>query len=152
MFGKLAKQLKVTKAAKPAPELRRINTEKYAGGRGATKGDVRAEKRGAGRIRCSTLECELGRVDDLSSSGIRVHAKRKPTVEVDQTLELNLRAEDEVVTSRARVVWIRVDEACEFDIGLQLLHVDDAKKRRLIRLATTAQATDGLTRGWAPMF
>ena len=131
--------------------FRKINKDKYVGGRGATTGVARSEKRRGGRIACSTMVCEIGAVLDLSATGMRIHAKKRPTAEVGQERDLTLRAEEETITVRARCMWVRVDDACEFDMGWELVGADGAVKRRLMEMAATAQASEGMTRGWSVM-
>lgn len=131
--------------------FRKINTDKYVGGRGATTGVARSEKRRGGRIACSALTCEVGEVRDLSSTGIKVHSKKKPKAVAGQEQDLTLRAEEETATIRARCMWVRVDDGCEFDSGWELVNADAALKRRLMEMAATAQATEGLSRGWSAM-
>ncbi len=131
--------------------LRKINTEKYVGGRGAATGHARSEKRRGGRIKCNAMTCELGAVEDLSSCGVRVHTKKRPTTRVGDARELTLKAGDEQYVVRAICVWVRVDDNCEFDLGFELPDVDAVTRRKLMELAATAQHTEGLTRGWSPM-
>jgi hypothetical protein len=130
--------------------LRKINTQEYVG-RGAAAGPARSEKRRGGRIRCSSLTCELGRIEDLSSCGLRIHTKKKPTTQVGDQCELTLKADDESYVVTGICVWIRVDDKCEFDLGFELRDVDAITRKRLIELAATGQATEGMTRGWSPM-
>lgn len=131
--------------------FRTINTDKYVGGRGVAAGVARSEKRRGGRIACSALTCDHGEVRDLSSTGIKVHSKKKPKTAAGEEQELTLRAEDETVAIRARCMWVRVDDGCEFDSGWELVGADAALKRRLMQMAATAQATEGLSRGWSAM-
>lgn len=131
--------------------FRKINKDKYVGGRGATTGVARSEKRRGGRIACSALTCEVGEVRDLSSTGIKVHSKKKPKVVAGEERDLTLRAEDETAAVRVRCMWVRVDDACEFDSGWELVGADGALKRRLMEMAATAQASEGLSRGWSAM-
>ena len=131
--------------------FRKINTDKYVGGRGATAGVTRSEKRRGGRIACSALMCEVGEVRDLSSTGIRVHSKKRPKADAGDERDITLRAEDEAATVRGRCMWVRVDDACEFDSGWEFVGADAAIKRRLMEMAATAQATEGLSRGWSAM-
>ncbi len=131
--------------------FRKINTEKYSGGRGTTSGVVRSEKRKGGRIRCSTMVCEHGSVIDLSPTGVRVLAKTKPDFVCGDTRSMTLRAEEHELELRGKCVWIRVNERCEYEAGFEFLHVTPAIRRTLVEMAATAQASDGLTRGWAPM-
>lgn len=136
-------------AARP---VRRINTEKFAGGRGSTTAAARSEKRSTGRIKTTALRCDFGQVTDLSAGGVKAHSKKRPAIQVGEKRTITLTAEEESVEVEATCVWLRVDDACEFDIGLRLDGVDAQTRRRLMGLATTAQATEGLTRGWTPMF
>jgi hypothetical protein len=156
MLGKLTKQLEVVKGkvskAEVRKEVRRINTEKFAGGRGATQGVMRTEKRTGGRIRTSSLECDLGKVLDLAPGGMRVLCRKTPKERVGDAVSLTLRAEAEQMPVRGKIVWMRVDDECRFQVGVQFDLIGSKQKRELMALATTAQASEGLSRGWAPMF
>lgn len=161
MLGRLTSVLKGSDqsgAAGPAipsgenKPARRINTEKFAGGRGTTSGPARSEKRSTGRIKTTSLRCELGEVTDLSAGGIKVHSRKKPNLQLGDKKTITLKAEDESVELETTCVWLRVDDDCQFDIGLRIENADGAKRRRLLEIAATAQATDGLSRGWSPMF
>lgn len=131
--------------------FRKINKDKYTGGRGTAAGVSRSEKRRGGRIRCSSMTCQFGTVADISSCGIRVHCKRKPGVQVGDAGNLILKAEESQITIRAICVWIRVDDNCEFDMGWELPDTDAFTRRKLMHLAATATASEGLVRGWSPM-
>jgi Tfp pilus assembly protein PilZ len=163
MLSKLTKQLStITPKGKPgakAPtkgelkkETRLINTEKFAGGRGATTGVLRSEKRNGGRIRTSALKCEIGPVLDLSPGGLRMHSKKQPTLRVGDPITLSLKAEDQSMDVHGKIVWIRIDDNCEYDIGVQFNNPEAMRRGKLMQLAATAQASEGLTRGWSPMF
>jgi hypothetical protein len=130
--------------------LRKINTDQYVG-RAAVSGPARSEKRRGGRIKCSSITCELGHVEDLSACGLRIHTRKKPTSQVGDDRELTLKCDDESIVVAATCVWIRVDDRCEFDLGWELREVDALTRKRLMELAATGQATDGMSRGWSPM-
>lgn len=157
MLGKLTRQLEtvkgaVNKAQVKKQEARRINTEKFAGGRGATQGVLRTEKRTGGRIKTSALQCEFGRVLDLSPGGVRILCKKTPKEQVGTSVSLTLAAEDDSLRIHGKIVWIRVDPSCQFQMGVQFNHVGPTQRRQLMALAATAQASEGLSRGWSPMF
>ncbi|HVU62931.1 MAG TPA: PilZ domain-containing protein [Phycisphaerales bacterium] len=130
--------------------LRKINTDQYAG-RTTVTGHARSEKRRGGRIKCSSLTCELGGVADISSSGMRVHTKKKPATQVGDERELTLKCDDEKFVVNAICVWIRVDDRCEFDMGWELKQCDALTRKRLMELAASGQHSEGLARGWSPM-
>ena len=154
MFGRKVSTTNAVTSEEPQDHkpVRRINTEKFAGGRGSTNAVSRSEKRSTGRIRTDALRCNLGAVADLSAGGVRVHSRKKPDIQVGDRRTVTLTAEEESVDVEATCVWLRVDDDCEFDIGLRLENVDAPTRRHLLALAATAQATEGLTRGWSPMF
>lgn len=131
--------------------FRKINTEKYVGGRGTNTGVTRAEKRKGGRIRCSTLDSSLGPVLDLSPTGLRLLSKSQPKQQVGDQLDLTLKADGEELDVKARCVWIRVNDDRKFEMGFEFVGADGALKKRLIDMAATGQACEGLTRGWSPM-
>jgi hypothetical protein len=131
--------------------FRKINTERYTGGRGTAAGHSRSEKRRGGRIRCSAMSCEFGLVADISASGVRVHCKKRPTAQVGESRDLTLTAGEESFTLQATCVWIRVDDRREFDMGWELGELSAATRKRLLELAATAQDCEGLSRGWSPM-
>ena len=131
---------------------RMTNTEKYAGGRGGeTEGVLRSEKRGSGRLRCSKVTCSLGAVCDLSASGARIACRKKPTIDVGGTVTIELSIEEQSVSMPAKVIWIRVQEDCSFQLGLRFEDMDPLRKRQLIGVVQTGLDSEGLTRGWAPL-
>jgi hypothetical protein len=152
MLGRLKVQSENAVSNPSDKPVRRANTEKFAGGRGSTGGQARSEKRSTGRIRTDALRCELGMVSDLSAGGLRIHSKKRPTVQVGETRMITLQVEEQSVQVEALCVWLRVDDACEFDIGMRIDNADGTLRRNLLALAATAQACDGLSRGWSPMF
>ena len=130
---------------------RLTNTEKFAGGRGAASGVVRTEKRVSGRLRTTKIKSTLGAVLDMSATGVRVSTARKPKVEVGHELRLDLATDEQSMTLPARVVWVRVQHDCSFQIGMEFQQIDSLRKRQIAALLKTAIDCEGLTRGWTPM-
>lgn len=127
------------------------NTEKYVGGRGATEGVLRTEKRGNGRVRTSKVTCNYGSVQDVSATGCRVCMKKKPTFKVGASVNVELTSDDISISLSATVMWVRVMKDCTFHAGLQFSGEDSARKGQLLELIRNGMANEGLTRGWSPL-
>lgn len=142
----------INKATKADKQQRRMaNTEKYVGGRGATEGVLRTEKRGNGRLRTSKVSSNFGDVQDVSATGCRVCMKRKPTFDVGSSVSVDLTSEDVSISLPATVMWVRVMKDCTFHAGLHFTGDDPARKARLLELIRSGIANEGLTRGWSPL-
>jgi PilZ domain len=131
--------------------VRAANTEAFAGGRGSSGDCVRAEKRGAGRIRTSGLRCAQGQVTDISSTGCRLSAGRRTDLQSGASIRIDLSAEGVSLSVPARVAWVRVTADCTFHAGVAFCELTTAQKRTLSEIVRSVQSTDGLSRGWSPM-
>jgi PilZ domain len=151
MFSKAISAIKKDKPSdKPAPR-RMANTEKYVGGRGATEGVLRTEKRGNGRLRTNKVSSNLGDVQDVSATGCRVCMKKKPTFDVGASISIELSSDDVSLSIPCTVMWVRVMKDCTFHAGLQFVGSDPARTPQLLDIIRSGIANDGLTLGWSPL-
>ena len=77
------------------------------------------ENRSAGRVHAGQLKCNLGRVLDLSSGGVRLLSRRK----LRGWHEITLADRDGGVRIEAEVRWSRRHGLWKHEIGLQFLNV-----------------------------
>lgn len=92
-------------------------------------------RRRAGRLPLEALSCELGPIEDLSQTGMRVRSWRRLPV---PELMLTLRGYDsyEPLRVACRVTWIRRDGIFRYELGFQFMNVTPALVRRLTALAS----------------
>lgn len=132
---------------------RKSNTERYPGGRGVNNDPPRENARRHGRIRCSMLACEHGEVLDLSASGFRVRSETEVEMELGKECTLTLRVDEHSLDVSAKSIWIRpVAQGQGTEVGFELLSMDSATRKRLLDLVSIAKMSEGLVRGWSPMF
>lgn len=101
------------------------------------------EKRRHGRMRCGSLRCELGRVSDVSASGMRVMAASRRGVAPGELRPVTLRSEWGTVEVQVRVGWVKRIGWWRHEIGLQFDSLDDATRRTVFALAFRAGMRGG---------
>ncbi|MBT8486673.1 MAG: PilZ domain-containing protein [Phycisphaerales bacterium] len=74
-----------------------------------------------GRLKPGVLWCNLGVLQDISASGLRVVCKRP----VEGGLRVVLRGPDRVMRLNARVVWCRKLKFRKYEAGIQFDQVPD---------------------------
>lgn len=155
MFARAQSSIKPDKPAKPAKldkcARRMANAEKYAGGRGTNEGVLRSEKRNNGRLRTSKVSSNFGDVQDVSASGCRVCCKKKPTINLGESVRIELSSADISLSLPAEVMWIRVMPDCTHNVGLRFTGNEPGRSAQLLELLRNGVANEGLTRGWSPM-
>ena len=96
------------------------------------------ENRRHGRLATEGAVSTLGTVQDISASGMRVHRKGVPPVEVGQMFRLEIRLDIEtlavmvIVRRIVKLGWRR------YEYGLEFSELTDADRARLTRFARTA--------------
>lgn len=95
----------------------------------------RDNRRRSGRLPLEALRCDLGRIEDISSTGMRVRSWRKPPV---PELALVLYGYDatESIRVNCRVMWTKREGMFRYEIGVQFLDLTPELSRRLTLLAT----------------
>ncbi len=94
------------------------------------KAQPHPERRRGGRIAWPALRSDLGRIIDLSVSGIRIRLGWFKRIKSGQPVELTLQGHDGGIRCRARVVRHLARQ-----VALELLDLDDAARSMLGRLA-----------------
>lgn len=107
---------------------------------------VSNEMRRKGRVRCKMLECSLGRVTDLSASGMRVQRPSRLENRIGEHVGVVLAHLEGELHLRCRVRWLRASGFRREEIGLQFLNVTPQLERNLYAIAQCA--ADRLTIGY----
>lgn len=81
--------------------------------------DRETNRRVKGRVVCMGLECSHGRVDDLSSGGLRLITRRRGIMTVGAEAWVTLRGDDLQAKLPARVVWVRRHGFVSHLVGLE---------------------------------
>ncbi|MCP3903868.1 MAG: PilZ domain-containing protein [Planctomycetes bacterium] len=84
-----------------------------------------------GRIRPGGVKCNLGKILDLSASGVRLKCKRPITG--DQVVEI--RGVDQSIRVLGRVVWGKKVGFRAYEIGLHFLDIPDEAAALIRRIA-----------------
>jgi hypothetical protein len=100
--------------------------------------DGRIERRKAGRLRCSDLQCSLGEVTDLCASGMRVRAG-KP-VALGRNSQVTLSVDELTLTLKARIAWSRQTGRKTFEAGLEFVDLDGEQRKTLAEIARLSSA------------
>ena len=90
------------------------------------------EYRRAGRVNVGQLKCNLGRVLDLSSGGVRLLSRHK----LRGAHEIQLFDNDDGVRIKATVTWSKRQGMWKHEIGLEFLNVPSDVAAKLTALAT----------------
>ncbi len=90
------------------------------------------QHRRAGRINIGELKCNLGRVLDLSSGGVRLLSRRK----LRGAYEITLFDNDGGVRIKAKVTWSKRHGLWKHEIGLRFFDVPSDIAAELTKLAT----------------
>ncbi len=97
-----------------------------------------AERRRKGRIRTHNLKCELGKVVDISASGLRILRKRKCTIRPGQTMMLNLRSDIDRFDVNTKVVRVIQLKNKRWEIAVELIAPDKEIREKLMVHARSA--------------
>ena len=96
------------------------------------------EDRQKGRLRCEMLKCDLGRVCDLSASGMRVLRRGLRGVKKDQETVISLRHATGTFNVKVRVAWIKNEGFLRHEIGLEFVDLTDEMADELVAIARVA--------------
>lgn len=92
-------------------------------------------RRKFGRVILQEIGCSLGRVLDLSASGMRVESATKPAVTQHQTFGMVLQAPSGPVNFVATVAWIRKVGWRKHQLGLHFVDPTPELRRSICELA-----------------
>jgi hypothetical protein len=100
-----------------------------------------------GRLRCEMLRCPIGKVEDLSVSGMRVTGKGKAVpVEAEQRMWVILQGIFGELKVKSRVVWTEQTAPRRFEIGFEFIELDDLTRRSLGEVARVSVRSQTLAR------
>ena len=113
--------------------------------------EPRFERRDSARTACELLRCPLGRVADLSASGMQVRGEGRAVFENGEVLDVALSGVPHAVQVRAEVVWVEPTRDGGFAAGFRFRELDGETVAELQKLAQTerqigAVTQDGLVR------
>ncbi|MBI1369395.1 MAG: hypothetical protein GC162_12170 [Planctomycetes bacterium] len=93
------------------------------------------QQRRHGRLRCEYLRCPMGRVVNLSASGMRVHGRGKLAVKPDQVFFVVLQSLCGETKVKSRVAWAEQVDAKHFSVGIEFVDVSPSMRTELIDIA-----------------
>ncbi|QNN22437.1 PilZ domain-containing protein [Planctomycetales bacterium ZRK34] len=99
-----------------------------------------------GRLRCEMLRCPLGRVEDLSVSGMRVLGRGKTPVQESQRLWMMLQGVFGELKVKTRVVWTEQTGPRTFEIGFEFVELDDETRGMLSEVARSSMKSHAFAR------
>jgi hypothetical protein len=89
-------------------------------------------RRSTGRLRQERLQCSLGQILDLSSSGMRLVGRKAPRTDVTVTIY----DRDRILQVTARPVWSKRIGLLKREIGLTFVDVSPAQRKTLTAIAS----------------
>lgn len=92
------------------------------------------------------LRCPIGKVEDLSVSGMRVSGRGKTPVVESQRLWMILQGVFGELKVKARVVWTEQTAPRRFEIGFEFVETDDATRRALGEVARASARSQTVAR------
>ncbi len=102
------------------------------------------DRRHCGRLLTERLETDLGRVVNLSASGMRVLCRQSLAARLGETVALRLGEGETGATVRGEIVWARRAGFRRHVAGVRFVELDEATRRRLTSLAQDAVFLPGL--------
>jgi hypothetical protein len=96
---------------------------------------IASNARKHGRVRCQSIESNLGEVRDLSASGARVRRRHRLAEGSGAMVNLEIEGLDGPVRVLARVVWTRRLGFFKHEIGVIFEDVDPGVRRALSDIA-----------------
>jgi len=107
--------------------------------------EPRFERRSTDRTDCELLHCPLGRVADLSDSGMQVRGKGRPTFKHGQVMRISLNGVPHPVEVLAEAVWIHRLGGEGFAAGFRFRDLDESTIKEVEKLAQTEQQIGAVT-------
>ena len=90
---------------------------------GSSKRQRGKAARRAERHKTNLLTCDLGKVIDVSATGMQIRCDAKPPLKVGQVFQAKLASESQRVTVSGQVVWLKRCGLKSFAIGVQFLNM-----------------------------
>lgn len=92
-------------------------------------------RRVAGRVALQHIECSLGSVQDLSSTGMKLMCKAKPPIEAGDVFSMVLIGLDSPVPVTCRAVWIRKSGWRAYQAGVTFMDMTPELRTAIAQLA-----------------
>lgn len=92
-----------------------------------------SNRRKRGRVKCSHLSCSLGRVLDLSATGMRISGSGFGPAK-DSTVSAEIIGPEEKVQVQAKVIWLR-RKLFRFQAGLEFTGLSSSARRAISEIA-----------------
>lgn len=92
----------------------------------------------------------LGKVVDLSATGVRIEGRGRIRLRPDAKVFLVFRGLDTELKVHSQVVWARQTSMFRYAVGLRFIDEDPEVKRDLLQIAQSAVRKVFLTRGGRP--
>jgi hypothetical protein len=102
------------------------------------------DRRTCGRLLTEQLETEVGRVVNLSASGMRVSTRSSLKARVGETIDIRLGEPEHATTVKGKIVWARRAGFRRHLAGICFLELGTDERSRLTRLAQNAVFLPGL--------
>ena len=102
---------------------------------GRDKSNDPKNRRVAGRVALQHVDCSLGAVLDLSSSGMKLQCKTKPPIEVGTPFSMVLIGLDGPVPVTCKAMWIRKSGWRAFEAGVMFLEMTPELRAAVADLA-----------------
>ena len=96
-----------------------------------------------GRVRLEETSVSIGRVLDLSRSGLRVRTA-KPIKPNSPPINVGFTFDDEQITVQCKVAWIEKDGLFKRQVGLEFQGLDDHQAKLLAELARSAGSNSAI--------
>ena len=106
------------------------------------KTDDHDNRRRNGRVVLQEVQCSLGEVLDLSTTGMRVQTKLKHDLKVGQTFGMVLQSLDGPVNVAATVAWIRKVGWGKHQLGVRFVDPDPALRKAIGALARSVASNE----------
>jgi hypothetical protein len=94
-------------------------------------------------MKCGSLRCELGRIVDVSASGMRVLAAGRPGVKRGELRPITIQSDWGTAEVQVRVGWVRRSGWFRREIGLEFEGLDERTRRTVFALAFRAGMRGG---------
>lgn len=96
-------------------------------------------KRRAGRFRIEGPSCELGRIEDISSRGMRCQSRGVPTRK-GQLVSVVLPSSEGPVEATVRLIWTRRFGLFKRCVGVEFVEAGEDVRRAALQLASASAA------------
>ena len=101
---------------------------------------ILAEARKAGRLNCELVDCDLGELSDISSTGMRVKVKSGPGLRVGDALNTTISGPGVTLTVGVRVVWMKKIGFFKSEVGLEFVEMNAEARLLFSRLVKSIVA------------